>query len=635
MERIWTVRVGAAAMTIAWLCGSFVGLAVAAEKDQPDPEVTVGNWPQWRGPNRDNASSEKGLLQEWPVSGPPLLWTAVGLGEGIASVSIADGKLFTVGYQDQSEFVVALEDTTGQLKWATRIGPAINESPFMRWLAQRSPTVDRERLYTITADGMLVCLSTANGRELWRKNYATDFGAKKPVYGFCDYPLVDGDKLICTPGSAQAAVVALDKTNGNVLWKTAAPISDETRGNYTAMVVAEVDGLRQYVTYLSNLLVGVAADDGRLLWTHDNIARGVSNSLTPLVQGDRVFCTSNNGNEVVLLKLIREGKSISFEELYRQPFRIDRFQDGTVLVGDHVYSYDERGWPICLVWNTGVAAWKQERSLGFGKATVIYADGCLYFRRIGGQMTLAKASPAGFTRLGEFTIPDHSKALGATMPVIAGGRLYLRDDQRLLCYDVRASAVAGPLSEAKTIKLDISKAAPATIGAASDETKTRTLRSVFVPTPQDVVDKMLELADVKKTDAVYDLGSGDGRIVIAAAKKYGCKAIGYEIDKELVELSRQKSEMAGVKSLVTIELQDLFTADLSNADVIAVYLLPKQLEKLLPQLEKLKPGARIVSHYFALPDIPPDKTVKVQSPEDSNEHTIYLWTLPLKKALEG
>ncbi len=590
------------------------------------------DWPQWRGPNRDNVSLEKGLLHEWPAGGPPLLWTAIGLGEGIASVSIADGKIFTVGYQDQSEFVVALDDKTGQLSWATRIGPAINENPFMRWLAQRSPTVDRERLYTMTADGMLVCLSTANGRELWRKNYATDFGAKKPIYGFCDYPLVDGDKLICTPGSAQAAVVALDKTNGNVLWKTAAPVSDETRGNYTAMVVAEVDGLRQYVTYLPNLLVGVAADDGRLLWTTDKIARGVSNSLTPLVQGDRVFCTSNNGNEVVLLKLTRDGKNISFEELHRQPFRIDRFQDGTVLVGDHVYSYDERGWPVCLAWNTGVAAWKQERSLGAGKATVIYADDCLYFRRVGGQMTLAKASPAGFTRLGEFTIPDHSQAPCVTMPVIAGGRLYLRDDQRLHCYDVRASAVAGPQTEAKTIKLDVPKAAaPAAIGEASGETKTRTLRSVFVPTPQDVVDKMLELAEVKKTDVVYDLGSGDGRIVISAAKKYGCRVVGYEIDKELVELSRTKAEAAGVKSLVTFELKDLFTADLGDADVIAVYLLPKQLEKLLPQLEQLKPGARIVSHYFALPGFPPDKTAKIQSPEDTSEHTIYFWTMPLKK----
>jgi hypothetical protein len=262
----------------------------------------------------------------------------------------------------------------------------------------------------------------------------------------------------------------------------------------------------------------------------------VSNGL--IWVGTNNFFNSEDKLDASVLACFREsdGKSVSFEELYRQPLRIDRFQDGTVLVGDHVYSYDERGLPICLAWNTGAAAWKQERSLGTGRATVIYADGCLYFRRVSGQMTLAKASPAGFTRLGEFMIPDHSQAPGATMPVIAGGRLYLRDDQRLHCYDVRANAAVGPQTVAKTIKLDVSKAAaPAAIGEASGETKIRTLRSVFVPTPQDVVDKMLEMAAVKKTDVVYDLGSGDGRIVITAAKKYGCKVVGYEIDKELVD----------------------------------------------------------------------------------------------------
>lgn len=606
--------------------------AIAADKDEPNLDLTQGYWPQWRGPNRDNASSEKGLLQAWPDGGPPQLWTAAGLGEGIASVSVAGGKLFTVGYQDQSEFVVALDDKTGELRWATRIGPAINETPLMRWLAQRSPTVDRERLYTITANGVLVCLSTANGRELWRKDYAVDFGAKRPIYGFCDYPLVDGNQLVCTPGAAQAAVVALDKQTGKVLWKTAAPVGDETRGNYTAMVAADVGGLRQYVTYVPNLLIGVAADDGRLLWTHDKIAQGMPNSLTPIVHGDRVFCTSNNGIGVVL-KLTRDGKKTSFEELYRQPLRIDHFQDGTVLVGDHVYSLDQRGWPLCLAWNTGEAVWKAERSLGFGKATVIYADGCLHYRRFDGQMTLAKATPAGFTRLGEFTIPEHSKTLGATMPVIASGRLYLRDDQRLLCYDVRQDASSRPKPETKTITLNVPKAAgPAAIGAAGDETKTRTLRSVFVPTPQDVVARMLELAALKKADVLYDLGSGDGRIVITAAKQYGSKAVGFEIDKELIELSRSKSEAAGVKQRVTIEAKDLFTVDLREADVIAVYLLPKQLEKLLPQLEKLKAGARIVSHQFEIPGIKPERTLTVDSQEDGGKHTLHLWTAPLKKS---
>ncbi len=139
---------------------------------------------------------------------------------------------------------------------------------------------------------------------------------------------------------------------------------------------------------------------------------------------------------------------------------------------------------------------------------------------------------------------------------------------------------------------------------------------------------MLELAEVKKSDVVFDLGSGDGRIVITAAQTYCCRAIGYELDKELVATSRAKADAAGVKSMATFELKDLFTADLREADVIALYLLPPQLEKLLPQLKTLKPGVRIVSHQFVIPDFPPDKTVKYQSSDDGHQHSIYLWTMP-------
>ena len=209
----------------------------------------------------------------------------------------------------------------------------------------------------------------------------------------------------------------------------------------------------------------------------------------------------------------------------------------------------------------------------------------------------------------------------------------MRDNDRLFCYDVRNHAPNELPPVARTIHLDIAnKKVPAKLGEGSDAMKARTLRSVFVPTPQDVVDKMLELAEVKKTDVVYDLGSGDGRIVISAAQKFGCRAVGYELDKELVAASRETAEAAGVKSLVSFELQDLFTTDLGDADVIAVYLLPQQLEKLIPQLEKMKPGSRVISHQFEIPGVPPEKVVTVDSTEDGAKHTLYLWTLPLKKA---
>lgn len=154
---------------------------------------------------------------------------------------------------------------------------------------------------------------------------------------------------------------------------------------------------------------------------------------------------------------------------------------------------------------------------------------------------------------------------------------------------------------------------------------------VFVPTPQDVVDKMLELAQVKKDDLVYDLGCGDGRIVVTAAGRYGCKAVGFDLDPRRVEESLQNVQKNNVGHLVGIEQKDIFTLGLSKADVITLFLLSRLNVKLIPQLEKLKPGSRIVSHTFAMEGIKPDKVVRLNSREDKSEHTIYLWTTPLKK----
>jgi precorrin-6B methylase 2/LEA14-like dessication related protein len=154
---------------------------------------------------------------------------------------------------------------------------------------------------------------------------------------------------------------------------------------------------------------------------------------------------------------------------------------------------------------------------------------------------------------------------------------------------------------------------------------------IFVPTPHDVVDKMLEMAQVKEEDLVYDLGCGDGRIVVTAAKRYGCRAVGFDIDPRRVEESLQNVKKNNVGHLVTIEQKDIFTLDLSEADVITLFLLSSLNVKLIPQLEKLKPGSRIVSHNFAMEGIKPDKVITMFSNEDQFEHTIYLWTTPLKK----
>ena len=145
-----------------------------------------GDWTQWRGPDRSNVSREIGLLKTWPTNGPPLLWTATGLGEGIASVSVKNGWLYTIGYRDGGEFVFALDARSGESKWSSRVGAAINENPLMRWLSQRTPTLDEDRLYTMTASGELICLRSSDGEKLWQKSYPNDFASPRPLWGFGD-----------------------------------------------------------------------------------------------------------------------------------------------------------------------------------------------------------------------------------------------------------------------------------------------------------------------------------------------------------------------------------------------------------------------------------------------------------------
>ncbi len=214
---------------------------------------------------------------------------------------------------------------------------------------------------------------------------------------------------------------------------------------------------------------------------------------------------------------------------------------------------------------------------------------------------------------------------------MTAGRLYLRDNDSLYCFSVRKGEVVVAPQTVQHPPLSLPKHQEATTPRPDE----RSPRSVYVPTPQDVVERMLALAEPQKTDVVIDLGSGDGRIVIAAAKTYDCKAIGYELDMELVESSRLQATKSGVEELVDFVRKDLFEADLANVQVVTLYLLPKQLEILLPKLRQLKPGARIVAHQFPLPGLEglplePDMKVDMQSTEDGDLHTIYLWTTPLK-----
>jgi hypothetical protein len=258
---------------------------------------------------------------------------------------------------------------------------------------------------------------------------------------------------------------------------------------------------------------------------------------------------------------------------------------------------------------------------------VTFADGCLYVRGNDGSINLVEVTPQAYRLISTFSLPGKTKSLGVTNPVIAGGSLYVRDNERLYVYSLLPEQ-----QESKRTSVTLR------IRNSNGDTGTRTLRSVYVATPREVVDEMLKLAKVSERDVVVDLGSGDGRIVIAAAGRYGCRAIGYEIDGELIQRSRENAGryMSGSRSrdlhnLVSFKRADLFSADLSEVTVVTAYLLPDQLEKLLPKFRGLVPGIRIVSHQFMIPGHHPEKTVRIDSESSGHTHSIHLYTTPLEQ----
>lgn len=411
----------------ATIIGGVVTLTVFMAFAQP----ASGDWPQWRGPNRDGVSKETGLLKSWSAEGPKLVWKATGLGEGYGTVAVAGGRIYGMGYNGVEEVVWALDATSGKAVWTTRIGAPRLADPGGRGAGPRStPTVDGDRLYALGVSGDLVCLETAAGKLLWRKNLVTDFGGSIPSWGYSESPLVDGEKVIVTPGGWQATLVALNKMNGEVIWKAQVPGGDGAQ--YASCIVAEVGGQRQYVQFLRGGVVGVAAKDGKFLWRYNNPANHTANCATPVFRDGCVFAASGYNTGGGLVKLTATSSGVSAEEVYftRQ---MQNHHGGMVLVGDYLYGFDGSNL-TCLNFKTGEVAWFH-RSVG--KGSVVYADGHLYVRSERGPVALVEATPSGYVEKGRFEPPERSGKNAWPYPVVAGGRLYLRDQDNLFAYDVK------------------------------------------------------------------------------------------------------------------------------------------------------------------------------------------------------
>ena len=404
--------------------------------DEPTHEGADQGWPQWRGPLRNGLSLETGLMDKWSDQGPPILWQAQGLGSGYSSVAVTGGRVFTMGKRQGGEHLIALNATDGQEVWSTLVGRG---DP-----SNCTPTVDGDLVFALGFDGDLLCANANTGQAMWRKNYAKDFGGRMMSHwGYSESPLVDGDRLICTPGAQRAMVVALDKRTGRTLWKTAMPVETGQRGKdgagYSSVVVSQAAGVRQYVQLVGRGLISVRASDGNLLWGYNRIANDTANIPTPIVQGDYIFCSSGYGTGAALLKVAGSQKRLDVEEVYfLESNRLQNHHGGMLLLDGHIYCGHghNQGHPMCLDMMSGKTAWGPGRGPGKGSAAIVYADGHLYFRYENGVMALIEASPRRYNLKGQFRIASqHDKSW--PHPVIVDGRLYLRDQHELHCYNIR------------------------------------------------------------------------------------------------------------------------------------------------------------------------------------------------------
>ena len=390
------------------------------------------NWPGWRGADRTGVSQEKGLLQEWPEGGPKKLWSYEDAGMGYSSFSVVDGRLFTIGARDGVETLICVDAKTGKEIWTTEFSGLFRN----KWGdgPRSCPTVSGAHVYAMGGKGDLVCANVSDGKVIWKKSMTDDFGGKVPGWGYTESPLVDGDKVICTPGGKGGALVALNAKDGSTIWQS----KEFTDGaQYSSAIAIEHDGKRQYVQLVMKNLVGIDAETGALLWK--SAWPGKTAVIpTPIYHDGHVYIASGYG---VGCKLVKLGAGNKVEDVYVNTLMINH-HGGVILLDGHLYGYsDKNGW-VCQDFKSGEQVWAEKRALR--KGAIAYADGHFYCQGEGdGSIVLIEASSEGWKEKGRFVLdPQTEQRADAgkiwTHPVICDGKLYLRDQELIHCYDIEA-----------------------------------------------------------------------------------------------------------------------------------------------------------------------------------------------------
>lgn len=407
-----------------------LGLATVVMVVRPNADAE-GYWPQWRGPDRSDVSKETGLLKSWPAGGPKRLWLFRNAGQGYSGPAIVGTNLFTMGGRDGTEYLLAIDAETGQERWAAKVGAELKNG----WGdgPRGTPAVDGDRVYAMGGQGSLICAQVSDGKVLWERSMK-EFGGGRPNWGYTESVLVDGDKVVCTPGGRKGAIVALNKTDGKLIWQSK-DFTDEAQ--YASPIAVNYNGVRQYIQLTKQHVVGVAAADGKLCWSADFPGGSAAAVIpTPIFHDGYVYATAGYGVGCQLVKL---GPGKEATEVYSNKV-MKNHHGGVILVDGYVYGHGDPGW-VCQNFQTGEQVW-MERKLG--KGAVAYADGMLYCLEEGsGTVALVEASPKGWKEHGRFQLQPQSTQRSSrgriwTHPVITGGRLYLRDQELLSCYDVDA-----------------------------------------------------------------------------------------------------------------------------------------------------------------------------------------------------
>lgn len=392
--------------------------------------ASAGDSPQFRGPNRDGVfADEKGLLKSWPEGGPKKLWVATDVGKGYSSPSIASGKIYVTGMRDDEMGVLSIFDLNGKIEKTIEYGRETTEKQAPG--SRSTPTLDGDRVYFLSGLGVLYCIDLTSGAVKWNVNILERFPAKLPIWHLAESVLIDGDRVICTPGGVDGVIVALNKMTGDTVWTTT---GFEDTASYCSPTIFTHNGKRILTTATAATIAGADAETGKLLWAFAHKGPYDIHGVTPIYHGGFLYYVAGDGFGGGLLKLSDDGTSVT--PVWENK-SLDCLHSGVVLVDGYLYGTGYRGDAAleCLDFKTGEVKWNTRE---IQEGIVIYADGMLYVYGDPKQgiASLVKAQPSGFERTGTFTITDGERQHWAH-PAISNGVLYIRHGDAVIAYDVR------------------------------------------------------------------------------------------------------------------------------------------------------------------------------------------------------